>query len=189
MRLDFGKASRAAPGARNPELPFLWQVQFDRCCIALLDQIYRTGLPVRYDYVPEALPLDLYQTVYAGEPGSVEMPSAGRAFSWELLFKLRRQGIGLASLSLHTGLSSTRDDALDATHPVYPEEFEIPVATAKAVNAAHGAAGGGGGRDDERRARPGNSRPRRMGRPVRPVRGWTRLHIDAATGCGPWTPC
>jgi S-adenosylmethionine:tRNA ribosyltransferase-isomerase len=136
MKLDFGEGFSAEVIGGDEELSFLWQVRFDRCCGALIDQIYRQGLPVHYDYVAEALPLDLYQTVYAGEPGSAEMPSAGRAFSWELLFKLRRQGIDLATLSLHTGLSSTRDDALDASHPVYPEEYEIPLETARAINAA-----------------------------------------------------
>jgi S-adenosylmethionine:tRNA ribosyltransferase-isomerase len=137
MRLDFGEGFGAVVMGPDEELPFLWKVHFDRCCSALLDQIYRQGLPIHYDYVPEGLPLDLYQTIYAGEPGSVEMPSAGRAFSWELLFHLRRKGIGLAALTLHTGISSTRDDALDASHPIYPEEIELPLETARAINRAH----------------------------------------------------
>jgi S-adenosylmethionine:tRNA ribosyltransferase-isomerase len=144
----------------------------------LIDQIYRQGLPVHYDYVPEALPLDLYQTIYAGEPGSVEMPSAGRAFSWELLFKLQRKNVGLAVLSLHTGLSSTRDDALDATHPVYPEEFEIPDATARAVNAAHGN-GGKVVAVGTTVVRALETAAQEDGR-VEPMRAWTRLHIDLA---------
>ncbi len=178
MKLDFGEGFSAEVIGRDEELPFLWQVRFDRCCGALLDQIYRFGLPVHYDYVPEALPLDLYQTIYAGEPGSVEMPSAGRAFSWELIFKLRRQGIDLATLSLHTGLSSTRDDALDAAHPIYPEEYEIPLATAQAVNAAHRSGG--------KVVAVGTTVVRVLETvaeedgTVVPMRNWTRLHIDAS---------
>jgi S-adenosylmethionine:tRNA ribosyltransferase-isomerase len=127
---------------RRPDLPFLWQVHFDRCCIPLLDLIYRLGEPVRYGYVDDRpLPIDLYQTVYAGQPGSVEMPSAGRPFTWQVLLKLKNQGIGLASILLHTGLSSTRDDRIDLTHPVYEEEYFVPEATARAVNAAHAQAG------------------------------------------------
>ncbi len=136
MRLNFDQGLSALILRRRPDLPFLWQMQFDRCCAQLIDLIYRLGEPVRYTYVPQALPLDLYQTVYASEPGSVEMPSAGRPLTWELLLKLQRQGVGLASLSLHTGLSSTRDDVVDATHPNYDEEFHVPEATAHAVNAA-----------------------------------------------------
>jgi S-adenosylmethionine:tRNA ribosyltransferase-isomerase len=135
MRLDFGQDLSAHVLRRCPDLPFLWQLEFDRCCTPLLDLIYRLGEPVRYTYVPTALPLDLYQTVYASEPGSVEMPSAGRPFTWELLLKLQRNGVGFATLSLHTGLSSTRDDAVDALHPNYAEEFHVPEITARAVNA------------------------------------------------------
>jgi S-adenosylmethionine:tRNA ribosyltransferase-isomerase len=178
MKLDFGEGFTAEVLDRDEELPFLWQVRFDRCCGALLDQIYRLGVPVHYDYVAEALPLDLYQTIYAAEPGSVEMPSAGRAFSWELLFKLKRKGIDLATLSLHTGLSSTRDDVLDASHPVYPEEYEIPLETAKAINAAR--------RSGNKVVAVGTTVVRALETAadeeglVAPIRGWTRLHVDAS---------
>ena len=137
LQLTFGEGLTARLLRRRSDLPFLWQIQFDRCCLPLLDLIYRLGEPVRYSYVQGGFPLDLYQTVYASEPGSVEMPSAGRAFTWELLLKLQRQGIELAALSLHTGLSSTRDDTIDASHPNYDEEYHLPEATAQAINATH----------------------------------------------------
>jgi S-adenosylmethionine:tRNA ribosyltransferase-isomerase len=133
MRLNFGQGMTAQVIAPDVEFPFLWQVQFDRCCAELLDLIYRVGTPIRYGYVAGPLPLDMYQTVYAAEPGSVEMVSAGRPFTWELLLKLRRKGIGLAAVSLHTGLSSTRDETIDATYPDYAEEYSVPEATAQAI--------------------------------------------------------
>lgn len=46
----------------------------------------------------------MYQTVYAREPGSAEMPSAGRAFSPQVLKRLGRQGVGFVTLTLHTGV-------------------------------------------------------------------------------------
>ncbi len=177
MRLDFGEGLSGRVEEVNADLPFLWRMRFNTCCLDLLDRIYRLGEPVRYTYVRDALPIDLYQTVYASQPGSVEMPSAGRAFTWELLLKLRRRGIGLAFLSLHTGLSSTRDDEIDATYPRYDEEFEVSEETARTVNAAHAS----GGRVIavgttvvkalETVAQPDGS--------VRAGRGRTRLHIDA----------
>ena len=39
-----------------------------------------TAAPIRYSYVTHDWPSEYYQTVYATEPGSAEMPSAGRAF-------------------------------------------------------------------------------------------------------------
>lgn len=133
-KLTFGEGLSAVVLAPSPDSPFLWQVQFSRCCMTLLDLIYRLGEPVRYSYIDGALPLDLYQTVYASEPGSVEMPSAGRPFTWELLLRLQRRGVGLAAITLHTGLSSSRDEAADKNHPIHPEAFSVPEATAQAVN-------------------------------------------------------
>ena len=182
MRLIFGDGLRARVLGRRPDLPFLWRLEFSRGGAALLDAIYRLGEPVRYTYVAGALPVDLYQTVYASEPGSVEMPSAGRPLSWELLLRLRRRGIRTAPLVLHTGLSSTRDDAIDALHPNYDEAFTVSAETAAAVNATHAA----GGRviavgttvvralesvtGADRIARPGHGRTRLRIRPD------TRLH-------------
>jgi S-adenosylmethionine:tRNA ribosyltransferase-isomerase len=134
MRLSFGDGLTARILDRSPDLPFLWQMQFDRCCMQLLDLIYRLGEPIRYSYLDRSLPLDLYQTVFASQPGSVEMPSAGRAFTWEMLILLQRQGVELAAITLHTGLSSSRDDRVDAAHPIHPEPYEVTEAAAQAVN-------------------------------------------------------
>ncbi|MGB8645381.1 MAG: S-adenosylmethionine:tRNA ribosyltransferase-isomerase [Anaerolineae bacterium] len=177
MLLDFGGGLHGEVQGINAELPFLWRIRFDTCCLELIDHIYRFGEPVRYTYVRDALPIDLYQTVYATRPGSVEMPSAGRAFTWELLLQLRRRGIGLASLSLHTGLSSTRDDAIDATHPNYDEEFQLPDEAARAVNETHARGG--------RVIAVGTTVVRVLETVARPDgtvlsgEGRTRLHIDA----------
>jgi S-adenosylmethionine:tRNA ribosyltransferase-isomerase len=177
MRLDFGQGLSAHVLRRRPDLPFLWQLEFDRCCTPLLDLIYRLGEPIRYTYVPTALPLDLYQTVYAGEPGSVEMPSAGRPFTWELLLKLQRKGVGFATLSLHTGLSSTRDDVVDALHPNYAEEFHVPEITAWAVNTTRQQGG--------RVIAVGTTVVRALETltqsdgTIAAARSWTRLHIAA----------
>jgi S-adenosylmethionine:tRNA ribosyltransferase-isomerase len=179
MYLDFGSDLHARVLTRRPDLTFLWRMQFDVCCASLLDLIYRLGEPVRYTYVENALPLDLYQTVYAKTPGSVEMPSAGRPLTWEMLLKLKRQGIGFASLSLHTGLSSTRDDAVDALHPNYDEEFKVPAATAQWVNETHArggrviAVGTTVVRALETAARADGS--------VAEARGWTHLRIHQDT--------
>jgi S-adenosylmethionine:tRNA ribosyltransferase-isomerase len=177
MRLDFGQNLKAQVTAPNPDLPFLWQVQFDICCAELLNLIYRIGVPIRYSYIAGALPLDLYQTVYAAAPGSVEMVSAGRPFSWELLLELQRQGVGLATISLHTGISSTRDDAIDATQPNYEEEYDLPEATVRAIHTCHAQGG--------RVIAVGTTVVRTLesvavqNDQLVPAHGWTRLHIAA----------
>ena len=96
----------------------------------------RHGDPIRYPYVPDEWPLPLYQTVYARYPGSAEMPSAGRPFSWRVIWDLERRGIGWATLTLHAGVAS-----LEAHEAPYEEWYELPMETAAAVNATRAAGG------------------------------------------------
>jgi S-adenosylmethionine:tRNA ribosyltransferase-isomerase len=111
-------------------------VGFSASGAELLNLLYQVGRPVRYDYVSAPWGLDYYQTVYAREPGSAEMPSAGRAFTWKLLFDLKRRGVETASIVLHTGLSSYLDDELDARHPASEEEYFVSAEAAAKVNRA-----------------------------------------------------
>lgn len=90
------------------------------------------GSPIRYGYVRRAWPKAYYQTVYATEPGSAEMPSAGRAFTPELITRLVARGIQVAPLLLHTGVASPEED-----EPPYEEYYRVPPVTARAVNLAH----------------------------------------------------
>jgi S-adenosylmethionine:tRNA ribosyltransferase-isomerase len=64
------------------------------------------------------------------------MPSAGRAFTWRLLFDLKRRGVETASIVLHTGLSSYLDDELDTRHVASEEEFSVSEEAAAKVNRA-----------------------------------------------------
>ena len=83
-----------------------------------------------------SFPLADYQTVFAREPGSAEMPSAGRPFTAELVTDLVTRGIGVAPITLHTGVSSQ-----DPGEPPQPERYAVPEATARAVNMTRAAGG------------------------------------------------
>jgi S-adenosylmethionine:tRNA ribosyltransferase-isomerase len=89
----------------------------------------RHGRPIRYAYLRMPVPLADYQTVFAREPGSAEMPSAGRPFTTELVTDLVTRGIGIVPITLHTGVSSQ-----DAGEPPQPERYAVPETTARAVN-------------------------------------------------------
>jgi S-adenosylmethionine:tRNA ribosyltransferase-isomerase len=89
------------------------------------------GSPIRYGYVPERWPLSYYQTIFAGESGSAEMPSAGRPFTAAVLDRLERIGVTIAPVVLHTGVASLEEEELP-----YPERFRVPAGTAEAVNRA-----------------------------------------------------
>src|SRR5215210_8557495 len=91
----------------------------------------RYGSPIRYRYVRESWPSSYYQTVYATEVGSAEMPSAGRAFTPELITRLVAKGVQILPLILHTGVASLEDD-----EPPYEEFYRVPPETAAAINAA-----------------------------------------------------
>lgn len=106
-----------------------------------MEQIYEFGEPIRYEYITHPWELDYYQTVYASMPGSVEMPSAGRAFSWELLFKLQRHGIRIAYVQLHTGLSYLPELFGHPSPTDNYEQFDVPDETAEAVKQAKEAGG------------------------------------------------
>jgi S-adenosylmethionine:tRNA ribosyltransferase-isomerase len=94
----------------------------------------RYGFPIRYSYVKRAWPSSMYQTVFATEMGSAEMPSAGRPFTPELVTRLVSTGIQIAPILLHTGVASLEDH-----EPPYEEFYRVPPETAELVNAArHG---------------------------------------------------
>lgn len=102
---------------------------------ALWQAVYAHGKPVQYAHRPELLPLYAVQTSYASRPWAVEMPSAGRALTWNVLLGLRHAGIELATLTHAAGLSSTGDDALDQALP-WPERYEIPQTTVDKLHRA-----------------------------------------------------
>lgn len=94
------------------------------------------GAPIRYNYVKEIYPPEYYQTVFAKEPGSAEMPSAGRAFTPELLARLEQKGVKIIPILLHTGVAS-----LELDERPYAEFYRVLAATADAINAARAAGG------------------------------------------------
>ncbi|OLB73431.1 MAG: queuosine biosynthesis protein [Actinobacteria bacterium 13_2_20CM_2_71_6] len=91
----------------------------------------RYGRPISYSYLRGRWPLSAYQTVFANEPGSAEMPSAGRPFTHELVAALVSAGVTVAPITLHTGVSS-----LESGEPPQPERFRVPASTAGLVNLA-----------------------------------------------------
>jgi S-adenosylmethionine:tRNA ribosyltransferase-isomerase len=110
--------------------PRLWLAEL-RLPETLFAYLARHGRPIRYPHVRASWPLSTYQTVYSNELGSAEMPSAGRAFTPELLISLMAAGVVMAPILLHTGVSS-----LEEGEPPYPEFFRVPYVTARLVNAA-----------------------------------------------------
>jgi S-adenosylmethionine:tRNA ribosyltransferase-isomerase len=99
--------------------------------VGLGDYLASYGRPIAYGHLAGRFPLADHQNVYAAEPGSAEMPSAGRPLSEHLLVRLIARGITVAPLVLHAGVSSP-----EKHEPPTPERFSVPPATARLVNAA-----------------------------------------------------
>lgn len=116
-----------------PDNSPLKTIQFSSKGTELFNSIYSLGEPVRYEYITNNWELDYYQTVFASQPGSVEMPSAGRAFSWELLFNLQRKGIELDFIQLHTGLSYLLDEEFELSPTNNYEEYQLTESTVEKV--------------------------------------------------------
>ncbi len=138
------------------------------------------GTPIHYGYVEKSYPLDAYQTVFSTVPGSAEMPSAAQPFTPRVVAALRARGIAIAGLVLHTGVSSLEvDEEIVEDHPLYAEPFEVPLATARAVNEAR--------RAGRRVIAVGTTVVRALesawdGAQVRPMTGFTRLYVHPGRG-------
>jgi S-adenosylmethionine:tRNA ribosyltransferase-isomerase len=139
------------------------------------DLLEHHGDPIRYGYVAQQWPLSAYQNVYATTPGSAEMPSAGRPITHRLISKLATRGIAVASITLHAGVSSP-----ERHEPPFPEQYDVPLATAGLVNATRAAGG--------RVIAVGTTVVRALETVVRPDgsvaagAGWTGLVIDPDRG-------
>jgi S-adenosylmethionine:tRNA ribosyltransferase-isomerase len=142
-RLPFRTARAGArlelPSGAHAELlaPYLGSSRLFVAQLALgqpvLDYLRRHGEPIRYAHSPAGWPIEAYQTVFGFEPGSVEMPSAARPFSGELVAELGARGVLFAPVTLHAGVSS-----LELGESPYPERYRVPPETARLVNAVRG---------------------------------------------------
>lgn len=124
-----GSAVTIAPV--EPEMPRLWYAWF-QLPLPMEAYLMRFGEPIRYRYVTQRFPLRDYQTIFAREPGSAEMPSAARPFTPRTIDELQTRGVELATITLHCGVAS-----FEAPERPGIERFAVPPATATAVNAAH----------------------------------------------------
>jgi S-adenosylmethionine:tRNA ribosyltransferase-isomerase len=152
----------------------LWVARLD-LSLPVLDYLDRWGVPIHYPYLHDEWPLSYYQTVYARQPGSAEMPSAGRAFSNRVLTELAHRGVEFKKLTLHGGVAS-----LEAHERPYAEPFIVPLETATAVNDAR--------RAGRRVIAVGTTVVRALESVsdaaglVAPTQGWTRLIITPERG-------
>lgn len=145
----------------------LWR---GRLSVAVLPYLLRYGGPIRYSYAARAWPLEAYQTVFGRHLGSAEMPSAARPFSPAVVTELVARGVTIAPITLHCGVSS-----LEADEDPYPEQYDVPPATARLVDLTRRSGG--------RVIAVGTTVVRALESAARgPQSGWTALVVTGETG-------
>jgi S-adenosylmethionine:tRNA ribosyltransferase-isomerase len=147
-RIPAGQASRPSGDAPPPVIALpggaeltltgratarLWRA---RLSTAVVPYLLRHGEPIRYSYAGQRWPLEAYQTIFGRHPGSAEMPSAARPFSPAVVTDLVARGVTFAPITLHCGVSS-----LEAGEDPYPEQYDVPPATARLVSLTRRAGG------------------------------------------------
>jgi S-adenosylmethionine:tRNA ribosyltransferase-isomerase len=116
-------------------------VQFSQPLTPLLERVGHTPLP---PYIHQPLAnSERYQTVYARQAGSAAAPTAGLHFTPELLLQLKKNGIGLAYVTLHIGLDTFAPvtEARVEEHVIHTEWCQLTAETAKQINEAKLAGG------------------------------------------------
>jgi S-adenosylmethionine:tRNA ribosyltransferase-isomerase len=124
--------------ARHEEL---FELAFSREVTATLEHFGHVPLPPYIRHADDAHDAERYQTVYAKRAGAVAAPTAGLHFTAELLEALRGRGAHCVFVTLHVGAGTfqpVRSERI-AGHRMHAERYEIPPATAAAVNAARAA--------------------------------------------------
>ncbi len=104
----------------------------------VMERYGATPLPPYIVRTPKPEDRERYQTVYAREEGSVAAPTAGLHFTEELLAAIRGRGVEIVEVVLHVGPGTFKPVETDdpARHTMHLEYFDIPTATADAVNRA-----------------------------------------------------
>ena len=182
------RCSRPRPGTRvriAPELALElvapqgrgWRVRVEAHgdLRALLERYGQVPLPPYIRRPPEEVDRQRYQTIFARREGSAAAPTAGLHFTPELLERLSRRGVELASVTLHVG-GGTFLPLRDEEPQLMPERFEVPAEAVEAVARARGrgarvvAVGTTVVRALESAVGPEGT--------LRPGRGWTDLFIQ-----------
>ena len=127
---------RAYP-ASTPGVPSrLWRARLEAGGVELLAYLTRHGRPISYGYLRASWPIASYQTVFAADPGSAEMASAGRPFTTRLVTDLATAGVVIAPITLYAGVSSQ-----EAHEPPQSEWYRVPPTTARLVGETRAAGG------------------------------------------------
>ncbi|MBN1300939.1 MAG: tRNA preQ1(34) S-adenosylmethionine ribosyltransferase-isomerase QueA [Melioribacteraceae bacterium] len=103
-----------------------------------IEKIGQTPIPPYIKREVIAEDKESYQSIFAKYDGSVAAPTASLHFTPELIKKIKKKGIKIATVILHIGLGTFRPvEVEDLTkHKMDSEYFEIPEESAEMINKA-----------------------------------------------------
>lgn len=102
-----------------------------------LEQAGKMPLPPYLQRDADGMDRERYQTVYATKPGAVAAPTAGLHFTQGLLETIKNKGVGIARITLHTGLGTFQPLRVERVedHRIHTEYYSISQSTADAIAA------------------------------------------------------
>ncbi|MCX8109764.1 MAG: tRNA preQ1(34) S-adenosylmethionine ribosyltransferase-isomerase QueA [Syntrophorhabdaceae bacterium] len=107
-----------------------------------MDLLNRYGMMPLPPYIKrknrEELDFNMYQTVYAHEPGSIAAPTAGLHFTEELLDMIEQKGINIVKITLHIGVGTfflIKKQNVEE-HVMHREYYIFPEGTKEAIKKA-----------------------------------------------------
>lgn len=104
----------------------------------VLKKIGHIPLPPYIDRPDTAVDRNLYQTVFAEKEGAVAAPTAGLHFDKPLLERLKKKGVEIVYVTLHTSYGTFQplgQEQLDKNE-LFEEEYEITEEAAEKINRA-----------------------------------------------------
>ena len=106
-----------------------------------LNRLGHIPLPPYIKRADEPLDRERYQTVFARQGNAIAAPTAGLHFTPAILERLRARGIEMAEMTLEVGLGTFEPVRVERIedHPIHSESYEIPSATAAAIERAKSA--------------------------------------------------
>ena len=138
-QVNFGKGDLTATVLEKPENGHcIVRFHYDGAFSERLADIGRMPLPPYIRRAPNAEDNVRYQSVYATTEGAIAAPTAGLHFTSELLAELKRDGIGIAQLTLHVGPGTFKPVKIDniRSHQMHPEYIHLTEATAHQIRTA-----------------------------------------------------
>lgn len=121
----------------------LFELEFDRPLLPLLEQIGHMPLPPYIDRADELSDRERYQTVYAEHTGAVAAPTAGLHFDAAMLETLADMGVETAFVTLHVGAGTFQPVRVAhlEDHQMHHEWLEVSQAVVDAVQRCKGRGG------------------------------------------------